>query len=113
MMVNGRDGLLIPLKLIFMSQLPIRQKLIFFFLCQSFTGMANCRKPNPKFEDKKLQEFLDGAHEGVVYVSFGSVLKASEMSPEKLKDLLKVRGCLAEKFSSIHFVNVAISGNDT
>ena len=55
--------------------------------------MANCRKPNPKFEDKKLQEFLDGANEGVVYVSFGSVLKASEMSPEKLKDLLKVRGC--------------------
>ena len=75
--------------------------------------MANCRKPNPKFEDKKLQEFLDGAHEGVVYVSFGSVLKASEMSPEKLKDLLKVRGCLAERFSSLHFVNLAINANDT
>ena len=41
--------------------------------------------------------FLDNATEGVIYVSFGSVLKASIMSDDKREALLKVFGSLKQK----------------
>ena len=54
-----------------------------------FIGMMNCKPPKPLPKD--LQEFFDTSGEaGVIYVSFGSVLQASEMSEEKRLLLLNV-----------------------
>ena len=45
-----------------------------------------------------MRKFLDDAsEEGVIYVSFGSVLKASVMSEDKKKALLSVFGKLKQK----------------
>ena len=60
-------------------------------------GMMNCRKASRDFEDKELQKFLDGAKKGVIYVSFGSVLKASEMSDERRDMFLEVFQSLEQK----------------
>ena len=62
--------------------------------------MMNCRKASRKFEDGKLQEFLDGAKEGVVYVSFGTVVRAHLMTDGKRDMFLKVFG----SFEGIKFV---------
>ena len=49
-------------------------------------------------DDPTLRKFLDEAgEEGVIYVSFGSVLKASVMSDEKRKILLNVFGKLKQR----------------
>ena len=56
------------------------------------------RKPKSIDDDQKLKKFLDEAGpDGVVYVSFGSVLKASVMSEDKRKTLLSVFGKLKQK----------------
>ena len=56
------------------------------------------RKPKPIDNDPKLRKFLDEAGpEGVIYVSFGSVLKASVMSEDKRLTLLNVFGKLKQK----------------
>ena len=57
---------------------------------------------DPSKEDplpQDLQEFMDasGKHGGVVYVSFGSVLQASEMSPRTKDILLSVFRQLEQK----------------
>ena len=56
------------------------------------------RAPKIIEDDEKLRNFLDSAgKEGVIYVSFGSVLKASVMSEDKRKALLSVFGKLKQK----------------
>ena len=54
-----------------------------------------CQPPKQLPED--LQEFMDGATEGVLYVSFGSVLQGSQVPKDKKDALLKVFGTLKEK----------------
>merc|ERR1711936_1519829 len=61
-------------------------------------GMMNCRAPKTIDEDPKLKQFLDDAGpEGVIYVSFGSVLKASVMSDDKRKIMLGAFAKLKQK----------------
>ena len=56
------------------------------------------RAPKIIDDDEKLRDFLDSAgREGVIYVSFGSVLKASVMSEDRRKALLRVFGKLKQK----------------
>ena len=56
------------------------------------------RKPKSINGDPKLKKFLDeSGPDGVIYVSFGSVLKASVMSDDKRKTLLNVFGKLKQK----------------
>ncbi|TRY78677.1 hypothetical protein TCAL_13198 [Tigriopus californicus] len=44
-------------------------------------GMMNCRESKELPQD--LKSYMDDAPEGVIYVSFGSVVKASQMSDER------------------------------
>ncbi len=61
-----------------------------------YIGMMNCRPPKKLPEN--LQAFMDsGSEHGVIYVSFGSVLKASQMSEDKRKLLLSVFSKLKQK----------------
>ena len=61
-----------------------------------YIGMMNCKAPEPLPKD--LADFMDGGSEhGVIYVSFGSVLKAKEMSESNRKMLIKVFGGLKQK----------------
>ncbi len=56
-----------------------------------YIGMMNCRDPEPLPRD--LADFMSGkeaSEHGVVYVSFGSVLKAKEMGEGKRRMLLNV-----------------------
>ena len=56
------------------------------------------RKPTAIEDDLKLRKFLDEAGpEGVIYVSFGSVLKASVMSDDKRKTMLNAFGKLNQR----------------
>ena len=56
------------------------------------------RAPKPIEDDPTLRTFLDDAgQDGVIYVSFGSVLKASVMSDDKRKSLLNVFGKRKER----------------
>ena len=59
---------------------------------------SHFRAPKAIEDDIKLRKFLDGASdEGVIYVSFGSVIKASLMGEDKRKALLNVFGKLKQK----------------
>ena len=60
-------------------------------------GMMDCRAPMKIKDDLKLKTFLDDAKDGVVYVSFGSVVKASVMGDDKRKALLNVFRKLKQK----------------
>ena len=56
------------------------------------------RAPKTIDDDQKLRAFLDHAgSEGVIYVSFGSVLKASVMSDDKRNTMLNAFGKLKQK----------------
>merc|ERR1712180_493758 len=64
--------------------------------------MMNCKHTDSNKSDqkdnlpKKLQEWIDGSgKEGVIYMSFGSILKASSMSPEKRQMVIEVLGSLS------------------
>ena len=52
--------------------------------------MMNCRPGKPFPNEDKIGEFLDKSKNGVVFMSFGSVIKASVMSKEKKDIILKV-----------------------
>merc|ERR1719384_1857494 len=52
-----------------------------------YCGMMQCREAEPLPED--LQQFMDSATEGVVLVSFGSVLQGSQVPQDKKTALLK------------------------
>eukprot|EP00095_Tigriopus_kingsejongensis_P001001 snap_masked-scaffold1486_size38793-processed-gene-0.3 protein:Tk01001 transcript:snap_masked-scaffold1486_size38793-processed-gene-0.3-mRNA-1 annotation:"udp-glucuronosyltransferase 2c1-like" len=58
-------------------------------------GMMNCRPAQPLPKD--LKAFMDNAPDGVIYVSFGSVVKASEMSEERRKVFISVFSQLKQK----------------
>jgi glucuronosyltransferase len=51
-------------------------------------GGIHCKKGEAL--PKHLQEFMDNAKSGVVYVSFGSTVKPSEMSAEKRQIFIDV-----------------------
>ncbi|XP_024891145.1 UDP-glucuronosyltransferase 2B30-like [Temnothorax curvispinosus] len=58
-------------------------------------GLHIPSKINPLPKD--IAEFLDNAHEGVLYFSLGSMIKMSTMPPEKLDAVLKVIGSIPRK----------------
>ncbi len=63
-----------------------------------YIGMMNCRVPQPLPAD--LAAFMESpaaAEHGVVYVSFGSVLQAKEMSEYNRKMLVRVFGGLKQR----------------
>ena len=51
-------------------------------------GMLNCKGVKNLPPGDKIAKFLDSAKEGVIYVSFGSVIQASQMSDEKRRIFL-------------------------
>ena len=55
------------------------------------------RAPQKIEDDLKLKEFLDDAKDGVIYVSFGSVVKAKYMDEDKRKAFLNVFRKLKQK----------------
>lgn len=48
------------------------------------------------FQD--LLKFVEEAEHGVIYISFGSVVKSSTMPAEKVKDVLDVMSQLPQRF---------------
>ena len=58
-------------------------------------GLHIPRKSNPLPDD--IAEFLDNAHEGVLYFNLGSMVKMSSVPEEKLQVLLSVLGSLPRK----------------
>ena len=60
-----------------------------------YCGMMQCREARPLPED--LQKFMDSATQGVLYVSFGSVLQGSQVPVDKKEALIKAFGSLKQK----------------
>ena len=60
-----------------------------------YCGMMQCREARPLNGD--LKQFMDSATEGVLYVSFGSVLQGSQVPTDKKEALLKAFGSLKQK----------------
>jgi len=60
-----------------------------------YCGMMQCQPAKPLPQD--LQKFMDDATEGVLYVSFGSVLQGSQVPKDKKDALLRAVGKLKEK----------------
>ena len=60
-------------------------------------GMMNCKEPKKMDPKDMITKFLDEATDGVIYVSFGTVIKAAYMSEEKRKNFLNVFGGLKQK----------------
>ena len=60
-----------------------------------YCGMMQCREPRPLTGD--LKQFMDSATEGVLYVSFGSVLQGSQVPVDKKEALLKAFGSIKQK----------------
>ncbi|CAH1968852.1 unnamed protein product [Acanthoscelides obtectus] len=60
-----------------------------------FGGMVHLREPKPLPQD--LQTFLDKGKEGVIYLSFGTNMKADRIHPEKKQILFKVLNSLPYK----------------
>lgn len=52
---------------------------------------------NPSSLPRELQEYLDNAYEGVLFFSWGSMIKASSMKNETLSDILEVLGSIPRK----------------
>jgi glucuronosyltransferase len=53
-----------------------------------YLGMMNCRGTTPLDNQSKLKQFLDSAKEGVIYVSFGTVLRGSSIPEDMRKTFL-------------------------
>jgi glucuronosyltransferase len=53
-----------------------------------FLGMMNCKKVKQLEPNDTIGKFLDEAKDGVIYVSFGTVIRAAFMSDEKLQMFL-------------------------
>ncbi len=61
-----------------------------------YIGMMNCKEAQPLPKD--LADFMEsGKEHGVIFVSFGSVLQAKEMTEERRKLLVNVFGSLKQK----------------
>jgi glucuronosyltransferase len=59
--------------------------------------MMNCKGVKKLAPEDKIGQFLDSAKEGVVYVSFGSVISASLMPDEKRQHFLNAFKKLKQK----------------
>jgi len=60
-----------------------------------FAGLMTCAPPKPLPED--LNYFVESADDGVIFISFGSVIKASKMPEEKRKMFLSAFSKLKQK----------------
>eukprot|EP00092_Neocalanus_flemingeri_P022606 GFUD01024519.1.p1 GENE.GFUD01024519.1~~GFUD01024519.1.p1 ORF type:complete len:510 (+),score=97.85 GFUD01024519.1:201-1730(+) len=60
-----------------------------------FAGLMSCNPPSPLPQD--LEDFVHGAEQGVIYVSFGSVIKASKMPEAKRQLLINVFSHLKQR----------------
>jgi len=60
-----------------------------------YCGMMQCREPKDLPDD--LKQYMDSATEGVVFVSFGSVLQGSQIPEDKKSALLQVFGSLKQR----------------
>jgi hypothetical protein len=60
-----------------------------------YCGMMQCKPAKALPQD--LQRFMDEATQGVLYVSFGSVLQGSQIPKDKKEALLRAFGKLKEK----------------
>merc|ERR1719369_604807 len=60
-----------------------------------FAGLMSCNPPGPLPQD--LEDFIQGSEHGVIYVSFGSVIKASKMPEAKRQILLNVFSKLKQR----------------
>ena len=58
-------------------------------------GLMTCKPPQPLPDD--LASFVDSAEHGVIFVSFGSVVKASKMPEAKRKAMLAVFSRLKQR----------------
>ncbi|KAF4528002.1 UDP-glycosyltransferase-19 [Ephemera danica] len=58
-------------------------------------GMHIKKKPDPLPKD--LQEYLDGAEEGAIYFSMGSMLRADDLPPEKVQEILQAFAGLKQR----------------
>jgi glucuronosyltransferase len=62
-----------------------------------YLGMMNCKEPKQLDPEDKIAKFLNNSKEGVIYVSFGSVVRASHMSDDRRKMFLNVFKGLKQK----------------
>ena len=60
-----------------------------------YAGLMSCNPPNPL--PQELEDFVQGAEHGVIYVSFGSVIKASKMPEAKRQLFLNVFSQLKQR----------------
>ena len=60
-----------------------------------FAGLMSCNPPSPLPQD--LEDFIQGSEHGIIYVSFGSVIKASKMPEAKRQILLNVFSKLKQR----------------
>ena len=60
-------------------------------------ALLNCKPAKDFLENDQIGNFLKNSKNGVIYVSFGSVIKASLMGEDKRKALLNVFGKLKQK----------------
>lgn len=60
-------------------------------------GMMNCKEPKKLDPEDKIAKFLNDAKDGVIFVSFGSVFRASYMSDDRRKLFLNVFKGLKQK----------------
>ena len=63
-------------------------------------GMMNCRPGNPFQAGDEIGDFLKKSKKGVIFVSFGSIIKGSLMTPDKKQIFLNV----FKKFSQYDFI---------
>ena len=63
-------------------------------------GMMNCRPGNPFPAGDEIGDFLKKSKKGVIFVSFGSIIKGSLMTPDKKQIFLNV----FKKFSQYDFI---------
>lgn len=79
-------------------------------LMPGMINIAGCHVKPVKPLPEDLQEFLDGAEHGVIFMSLGSFLQSSMMPSEKMQTILKVFGSLKQrvlwKFESDNLPNL-------
>ena len=63
-------------------------------------GMMNCRPGNPFPTGDVIGDFLKNSKKGVIFISFGSIIKGSLMTPDKKQIFLNV----FQKFSQYDFI---------
>lgn len=57
-----------------------------------------CAEPSIIYLLQELKKFFDEAEHGVIYISFGSVVKATTMPEDKVQEILEVMKKLPQRF---------------